>query len=488
MSSRLVREEGDLVDRTAASLSNPLDDENEGLGIDGPGEKKALLPEEINNVVQKVDSLPDSVRTNRHTIEYELLMNKADDEYHLDAPSLSAIVWPFGTRDSKTDHWPRELLMLFHLQFWVGLFLFSAGAITFGLTASGYFNMQMAFTTDFLTIGAYPASEHNIGNIRIGWFIATAFIVYGTALFWLLFWPRYYINHYFRNQLRYRKDEIRSITTAITLALFQIAIYGAVGITNVFLILFATITIVGLYLFWHHNQETAYAAYARVHDDIVPIIHNNDGVVSINTESKMSDSLGHNASGREMNDHMGWAKRSLLDIGRSVAMFYVTARNALEHPVRVPVDFTERQMERFFEVLATHTIISISPRIMNLYVSLWIYIPILVVPIAYFGAAVNNTSDTYHSWAIASIWIFLILQMIDVVISYYYWSHRNHKYVRHSDNDSLSGRKTLMLALNHIWFTYFEWFYWGVSFLAVGFTLLAGGNQFGGSKAGIPLY
>ena len=355
---------------------------------------------------------------------------------------LTASFFPFMI--DKNEHiyesWPRIIKWFVIFQS-VILFLSLAWiAVLIGAVISGGFNVSMVWETDFVVNAAYPAALNRVGTVAVAWFLLALFL-WKFLITCIYFLPQHLFFRWILNQISHRYDLWTTIIQSITIPLLSLVVAGAIGITNLFLLMAIVLSTMFYVIFTSYLPgHTAFKLLSLMLR--YPIVYYErsveaGGLTGIRMYHGQSgyDYPSRAIDGSLMNNHMGGAYRDPLEVGKLFADHLssaVTAEPESSTAAIVAKPATQVLKNTFSKeishVYVTGVAISrwfFNHRDITIVVPslLWLTI-IIVIPITYFAYGEAHGSS-YVWWEIAPLWILLPAFLFHYFLNSFYWSPYN---------------------------------------------------------------
>ena len=359
------------------------------------------------------------------------------------------VFFPNRENQKIDDAWP---LAIFHLTGWIIVCWFLAlaafVAILVCTSIGGLFSIRIPFTTDFLVAHVYPLAEHNVGNVRLGWFYTAAFGWQMAVLSVLLFMPNAF-RRYLIGEIAYRIDTYKTITQCVTIPFTFMAVCASVGITNVFLLLSMTVGLCFFWSLWHYILDKQVYSIYKVMSNVKTEYHHN-GEIKIAKDQTLRDAHEISITGKWLNTQMGMATRHPLVISKTFSHHLMKGLIGYENANR-GVGLNYNWASAMAQWL-NPTINLIIPTILFGFL-------LIVVPMSYYGAALNNSNNTFNWWVHVPFWVLLFTLVVDVLFSCFYWSFLNKRIVAHSIEENTT---TLELLVSGYIYTAITWVVWTI--------------------------
>lgn len=410
---------------------------------------------------------PDMVLNSNETEDYNTLLEAS---HHYPWPQFFIHAFGWGpNRRVTTKVWPTEAKWLWWSYFLVFGVSLACTIVTFILTATNTFNIKMKWTTDFLVGGAYPASEYGVGFVKIGYFFAAAWATIAISSGFITFWPRAFLHYYMKRQVRWRKDEFRTVSLAIAIAFVAIGICGGLGITEVFVILPWITSIIAIFVNSHYLPEKHYAATAEILNATVPVVYHHEGEVQVQPARELTDNTSHTSDGKELNAHLGLAQEMpLLGLSKLCTLWLMKAREVIGAPIKTFLS-PEKQRDLLFHYSTLFSYV-LNPNLWIVFATLPSIIIAMILPVVYYGGALHNDSHTFSNYVHASFWLFFFAVFFDMLVTVLYWSIWNARVV----TNRVLGRPTSHLILGGVGYTIYSWMYWLIFLIPITFVFLGG--------------
>lgn len=358
--------------------------------------------------------------------------------------------WRTKTSEKIMDAWPYAIFHLFCWQL-VCWAISVASFITLIVCTSDkdVFSLTIPFTTDFLVAHVYPLAENQVGTPRLGWFYVAALGWQSVILSILLFWPGAY-RRYLAGDIAYRIDTWKSTVQAVVIPITFMAILVSVGITNVFLILSLTVGIAFLWLLWHYVIDKTFHSIIRVIANLSSE-YRVGGNVKIARDQTLRDSRIVSMTGTEMNGQMGFATMHPL----------VASKGLAHHMTKGLIEFENEGLpnNEIMYSKASQISLWLNPTINIAIPSLLMIAMLIIIPIAYYGAALSNSDNTFLWWVHLAFWMFMFFFIVDIFFSWFYWAMINKRVIAHSVE---GNTETLELLINHYIYTAISWIIWTI--------------------------
>lgn len=410
---------------------------------------------------------PDEVLTSDETDAYDTLLEAS---HHYAWPQFFIHAFGWGpNRRVTTKYWPTDLKWLW----WANAIVFgvslASAIVLWILTAVGTFNIKMEWSTDFLLAGAYPAAVHPVSFIRIGYFFAAAFSAIALTTGFISFWPRAFLHYYIKRQIRWRKDEFRTVTLAVAIGFFAIGICGGLGITNVFVIIPWVTSLIAIFINSHYLPEKHFGATGEILNATVPVIYHHQGEIRTEPARELTDNTSHTSDGKELNAHLGLAQEMpLLGLSKLVTLWLLKAREVIGAPIRTFLS-PDRQRDLLFHYATLFSYV-LNPNLWIVLATTPSVIISMILPIAYYGGSLHNDSHTYSNFVHASFWLFFFAVFFDMLVTVLYWSIWNAR----TYQNRVLGRPTSHLILGGVGYTIYSWMYWMLFLIPIAFVFLGG--------------
>ena len=409
----------------------------------------------------------DTTLTSDETDAYDTLLESSG---HYAWPQFFFHMFGWGpNRRVSTKYWPTELKWLWWAHVLVFLVSLGSALALWILTAINTFNIKMNWTTDFLLGGAYPAALHSVGFVKIGYFFATAFTIIAISSGFVAFWPRAFLHYYIKRQIRWRKDEFRTIALALAIVFIAIGICGGLGITNVFVIIPWVVSILAIFINSHYLPEKHYGATAEILNATVPVIYQHEGEVRTEPARELSDNTSYTSDGKELNAHLGLCQEMpVLGLSKLVTLWLMKAREVIGAPIKTFLS-PDRQRDLLFHYATLFSYV-LNPNLWIVFATLPSIIIALIVPIVYYGGALHNSGSTYSNYVHATLWLFMFALFFDMLVAVLYWSIWNARTVV----NRVLNRPTSHLIIGGVGYTIFSYVYWLIFLIPISFVFLGG--------------
>jgi len=390
--------------------------------------------------------------------------------------------WLFPKQYRVKEAWPK---IVYWLTIWllVNWFLsFSWLVIMVPTIIKGDFNVEMNFTTDFLSHKHYPDKVDSVGNVKFGWFFMAMFLWQFIVLSVLLFFKGIFFR-YIRIQLSYRYDLWRFIIHIFTIPLLMITVCGMVGITNVFTIIAMVMLTMFYWMFTHYAPEHHVSNLLFVLLHLNPRYGGREGLVEAKDQTLM-DGETEALDGSKVNGGFYGAVSSPLIAAKTLSHIVNNGKELTEYDKDLFYEEYKRDPNykegMLFNVYRTgqtiaHWFDTNTHYIFAIPVTGWFLILILA-PIAYFGGALGSDTSTFHWWAYIPIWAFVVALFVDLIWTFWYWHLKwNQKHVVHkqasSEEEEVVTVELLITAFHN---TMFSLTFWTIVQVFISFTLLGG--------------
>lgn len=389
----------------------------------------------------------------------------------------------------------------------IGVISLSWIAILVGVVMSGGFNIEMNWTTDFVTsvggVPSYATTLTNVGTMRVGWFFFALFlwkfiIWCGHMLYQKMFYRR------LRNQFSYRYDLWHTISESITIPLFALTIAAAVGITNVFLLMAIVMMHMIYVIVCHYSPQHNSLKLAQImtHFPTAFSVVDAEGNMTVaqHAGQTLQDSPINSMSGKVINSHMGGALRDPYDIGKVTSTILLEGLKRFVNPsdeenvddrqgddnliqlvdkpsTRVIADAFNQKLEHKYDTAVRLAELFHHHRDMTLAVPLIVFlITLIITPITYFAFGTNTSGNTFQYYSYIPLWVFYVaVIIIDFFWHSFYWSGWNRTVYSHKQwSNSNMKVEASKLAINAFFFNMVRETVWTVAECVACFIMLGG--------------
>jgi hypothetical protein len=334
------------------------------------------------------------------------------------------------------------------------------------------FNVQTKWTTDFLQSTGYPAAPFDLSYIRIAYFFAAGFTAICVVSAAILFLPHGFFGWYIKRQVRWRKDEAGTLSRGIAIFFVVIGLAGALGMTNIFVILFWSVSVMIIIMNTQYIPEKHYGGSAETLNILVPVMRDNGNGFTTDDTRKLSDNLAHNNAGKLINDHMGFNRITLKYFSRTLAAFAFEGRAIMQTPIKTYKQAEDK--EYVFLDLATHASFILNPHLWIALFTTFLTLMTIIVPISYYGGALHNSGDIFSRYVHAAFWLWFFAFYFNLIWNVLYWSVYNYRGVPHPEAPSNPDMERTELLVGGVAHITFSWWYWMIFLIAITFTLLGG--------------